>query len=231
MNSKISQIVIISFLLNSAHIVSDTIAPLKKHEEWWEIKCREKKHFDDFMLWQGTENAISRIFVRLHILNKGYKSILDIPCGMCVDYDALKRACPDLNYLGIDIANTFITKVSQQGITAKIGRIQEIPCTDSSYEVAYARYILEHLMSYKEAIEELVRVASKEVIIVFFSKPHDDVQDKITIVDVNGYPVYHNRYSKSKMETFITSLPKVKSFSWQEIKNKDESILHIMVGD
>lgn len=204
-------------------------AAAKDPERWWDYSCRDKNIMDQFIGWQGGENAISRILSRLYIINKKYKSVLDIPCGLCVDYKALKRSCADLEYLGIDISPLFVAQVKDLGIPAMVGKIQEIPCADASYDVVYSRYILEHLESYQKAIQELVRVAKKEVIIVFFCAPDNNNEDRMVIMEVHGNPLYQNRYSKLKLEAFLKSIEKVKSFSWQEVKNKDECILHILV--
>lgn len=211
-------------------VISAVNPSLKEYEKWWEFKCREKKSLEDFNFWQGGENAISRILARLHIMNKGYQSVLDIPCGLAVDYEPLKKSRSTLDYLAIDISANFIAKVTEKGIPAMTGRIQDIPCDDNAFEVVYSRFILEHLDSYKDALEEMVRVASKEVLVVFFIKPTSALNDKMVVSTTDGYPIYHNQYSKSKMEAFLRTLPKVKEFSWQEVKSKDECILHIYVS-
>ena len=223
-----SRLLLYSVIFSTGALVGEGIA-LKTHEKWWEYKCRDERVLEQFKAWQGDENAVTRILARLHIMNKRYKSVLDIPCGLCVDYEALKRNLPDLEYLGVDITPLFVSKAAQQGIPVLQGRIQEIPCGDSSFEVVYARHILEHLDTYELAIKEMVRVAQKEVMIIFFTKPEERANDQVGIIPVNGYPLYHNRYSKARMETFLRSLPKVKNFSWQEVKNKEECILHILV--
>lgn len=218
---------ILALFLNSSLFANQNT--LKEHEKWWEHACRNKTNMEQFIKWQGSENAISRILVRFHINNMQYKSVLDIPCGLCVDYAPLKRSCPDICYFGMDISPLFINQVKEAGIPAMVGKIQNIASTDSTFDVVYSRYILEHLDSYEEAIKELVRVAKKEVIIVFFIVPDNESHDRIVAVEANGYPIYHNRYSRSKLEAFLKSLEKVKSFSWQEVKNKNECILHILL--
>lgn len=202
---------------------------LREYEKIWEYKTRDKKSLDEFAGWWGNENAVSRILARLHLCQKDYKSVLDVGCGFCVDYEPLKKSCPHLDYQGLDISSVFVKNAFERGIAAHLGRVQEIPFADSSFEVVYARHILEHLDSYQMAIKEMVRVAGKEVIIIFFSKPFDAAGDRLSFVDVGGYTVYQNRYSKSKLELFLKTIEKIKSFSWQEVKNKDESILHIIV--
>ncbi len=202
---------------------------LREYEKLWEYKGREKKHLDEFASWWGNENAISRILARLHIIQKEYKSVLDVGCGFCTDHDALKKSCKDLQYFAIDLAPLFVQKAIDRGISAQIARAQQMPFEDSSFDVIYARHLLEHMDGYQSALQEMIRVAKNEVMVVFFIKPQSAAVDKMGFIDVNGYPIYQNRYSKSKIEAFLKGIEKVKSFAWQEVKNKDECILHIYV--
>jgi ubiquinone/menaquinone biosynthesis C-methylase UbiE len=220
---------LISLLVLPLSLLGD-LSPLKEYEKMWEFRSKDKKNVEEFAAWWGTESAISRILARIHIVHKEYKSVLDIPCGLCTDYDALKRSCPDMHYVGIDISNAFVDKAKEKGIPALLGRIQESPCSDSAFDVVYSRHILEHLENYQDAIKEMVRVAKKEVLIVFFIAPDKSATDRSNVISVGGYFTYQNRYSKAKIEAFLGSLEKVKSFSWQEVKNKEECILHIMVS-
>ena len=134
----------------------------------------------------GNPNAVSRILARLHIIQKQYTSILDAGCGFCVDYVPLKRSCPDLHYLGLDISSTFVSKAKEQGIPAERARIQNMPHADSSFDIVYARHILEHLDSYQDAMREMIRVAGKEVLVVFFMAPDNSAKDKGGMVNLTG---------------------------------------------
>lgn len=220
---------IITALLMVNAILLVNAVELREYEKIWEYKTRDKKSIDEFAGWWGNETAISRILVRLHVSQKHYTSLLDVGCGFCVDYEPFKKSCPNLDYQGLDISSVFVKNAFERGIAVHWGRVQEIPFADSSFEVVIARHLLEHLDSYQMAIKEMVRVASKEVIITFFSKPFEGVSDRLSFVDVGGYTVYQNRYSRSKLEQFLKTIEKIKSYTWQEVKNKDESILHILV--
>lgn len=112
-----------------------------------------------------------------------------------------------------------------------LGRIQNIPANDSSFDVTYSRHILEHLDSCEQALTELVRVAKKEVIIVFFINPIEGESDEIVTGWADGYPIYHNRYSKTKIEKFLNLLPKVKKIFWEDVPGTNESLLHITVAE
>lgn len=86
---------------------------LLDYEKWWQTQCCDKKKIDQFAGWIGDENELSRIQVRNYISNKNFKSLLDIPCGLCVDYHALRKSCPDLIYLGIDITSLFVERAAE----------------------------------------------------------------------------------------------------------------------
>lgn len=202
---------------------------LEKHEQWWEFECIKKSQYEQFAKWIGDEKEISRILAREHIVAHNYQSILDVPCGLCVDFDVLKKNNPQLNYQGMDITSSFVVRAKNLNIPVLQGKIQKIPFPDSSFDIAYSRHILEHLDSYQEAIKELVRVAKKEVLVVFFIIPTNNVDDRIVSPVIDGYPIYHNHYSKTKIESFLLTLSKVKRFTWQTVANTTECILHIMV--
>ncbi len=220
------QILFISFMtVFSLHAIID----LKEHEQWWEAKCKEKEKFELFAGWIGGEDELSRIAMRAHIQKKNYQLLLDIPCGLCVDYAPLKQNNHQMKYHGVDITPTFVERAQALQIPVTHGKIQNIPFPDSSFEVAYSRHILEHLDTYIEAIKELVRVASKEVIVIFFIIPTNKDNDLIVTGPVDGYPIYHNRYSRIKIESFLNTLEKVKEYSWEYVPNTTECILHILL--
>jgi ubiquinone/menaquinone biosynthesis C-methylase UbiE len=206
-------------LCYAGSLLSDDIV-LKPHEEWWQKNWQEKDHY-----WLGGIKMISRVKMRQHVVAKGYKSILDIPCGFCIDYEGLKVDKVPVEYTGMDITPNVVTRGQARGINVKQGSIEAIPMGDSSVDMAYSRHILEHLSYYEKAIKELIRVAVKEVFVTFFIKPLNQKEDVKTL-DLNGSPVYHNRYDKTKLEQYVSNFAKVDHFEWEEI-DRVESILHI----
>jgi len=226
---KICTILCAGIVIFNLYAKNADVGPLKEFEKIWEFRTRDKENQKEFASWWGNENAISRILSRLHMIHKGYQSVLDAACGFCMDYDALKRSCPKIQYYALDMSSTFVTLAQDRGINVELGRIESMPYEDSFVELVYVRHVLEHMPSYQEAIKEMVRVASKEVMIVFFITPDHNIHDKIAMINVGGYTTYQNRYSRTKMENFLKTLDRVKSFTWQEVKNKEECILHLIV--
>jgi ubiquinone/menaquinone biosynthesis C-methylase UbiE len=227
---NLKKVLFITSSLISIPVMAE-LGTLRECEKLWEYKTKDKKNLDEFANWWGNEGATSRVLARLHIIHKDYKSMLDVGCGFCTDFDALRRSIPGLEYKAIDISSNFVAAAVAKGICAEVARVQQIPYADCSIELVYARHLLEHLDAYEQALQEMVRVAGKEVMIVFFIAPDQNSYDKPGMINIGGYATYQNKYSRSKMESFLKSLPKVKSFSWQDLKNTNECIVHIIVAD
>ncbi len=181
-----------------------------------------------FAKWLGDKDAQSRVVVRNYVKQKGYRSLLDIPSGLSIDYHSLKQDNTNIQYFGIDITDSLVKKARDKGINVQQGSIEKIPMEDASVDICYARHILEHLSYYEKALKELVRVAKKEVLVVFFIKPtkKDDVID---LAWVSFNQCYHNYYNQKRLEDYVTSLEGVDHFTWENV-NKDENILHIYLN-
>lgn len=215
-------IVIISLFCICFQVFS---SELKEHEKWWTHNI--DSYLTEFESWLGDVDAPSRVCARNYIKRMGYKTILDIPAGLCTEYFGYKKDEIEINYLGMDITHQLLMRGQQLGVPVLFGNIESIPCKDSSFEVCYARHILEHLPSYELALQELIRVAQKEVMVVFFIVPHM----RETLIDpsiLQESLLYHNRYNKPLMEEFILSNTKVSYLFWEYISDI-ECTLHIFL--
>lgn len=198
----------------------------KAHEIWWEKNLKIDETFDTFAGWLGGIDAPSRNRALNHINDKGYQSILDVPCGLCVDYFIIKKMNFQITYTGLDITEELVTRSNLLGINSILGDIENIPFANNQFDVSYARHILEHLDNYEQAIIELVRVSKKEVLIVFFIKPTAEDDDIINLAEDRNCLLYHNCYSRSKLERFLSELYKINSIEWENV-NENEEMLHI----
>ena len=203
---------------------------IKSHEQWWE------KNLSTFSEWTGDENIVSRVKARTHIEKKGYKTILDVGCGLCIDFLGYVQSKSVIEYQGLEISQLLVDRAQRMGISVKRGSVEQITFEDSTFDVCYARHLIEHLEYYKKAIAEMVRVAQREVIIVFFIKPTYS-SDRIYSEIDRGCQLYYNHYNKLGIEKYLKSLPKVKKFDlwedadgrWEDVDGK-EVILHIYLN-
>ncbi len=203
---------------------AQTLHAYKDHEIWWEECLDQTVSMDTFRNWVGGSNASSRIAVREHIRNMGYTSILDVACGVCADYYGFQQDDIRIAYQGIDITPKLVALSAANNIPVIQGSIEAIPFADGQYDVCYARHILEHLDNYEQALFELIRVASKEVLVVFFLNPISN-NSEINLGYSGGSILYHNRYDKHAIEQLLVKHPKVAKVEWIEVNS--ESILHV----
>lgn len=203
-------------------------AQMQSWEQWWEKNLINVFSLESFKNWLGQENSESRIKCREHLKKMNYKNFLDVACGVCTEYFGFKKNEINIEYTGIDITPKLVKNANDLGINVKEGSIEAIPFADNSFEIVYARHILEHLDYYEKAIKELIRVAQKECFIVFFIPPSTQ-DDKIDLATHYNYLLYHNRYNREKIEKFVLSLNKTKNIQWNELEK--ESILHIYIKE
>lgn len=216
---------VLGFLLSSC-LFAHCEVTLRPHEEWWEKNLEAMKPL--FAQWFGGCSSPSRIKARQHIRAQHYKTILDIPCSFATDYLGFQQDGIVIEYLGIDIAPTFIKLAQEKNIPAQQGSIEDIPFPDSSFDVCYSRHILEHLSGYEKAIQELVRVARCEVLIVFFIKPTVE-PDNFSLSSDHNSLLYFNRYNRRTLEEYVLSNAKAKAVAWEDVNDK-EVILHIYLN-
>ncbi len=138
--------------------------------------------------------------------------VLDAACGSCVNYEVFRNHKVPCVYTGLDRTDKLLEEARRRygdEITLVKGFVQEMPLPDESQDVVILRHIVEHLEEgYELAIKEALRVAKKEVILVFFLTPRQEMTDLIeqSQPDENGCTYFWNTYSWPKFTMFIASL-------------------------
>ena len=183
-----------------------------KISNWW------NNHINDNMLsiftgWVGDFNSESKIKVREYVVSKGYKSILDVGCGLCDTYYGYKNDNYDIEYTGLDSCKYFIEQAINNNINIVESDMNKIDILDSSYDVVYGRHILEHMPNFRDALGEMIRISKYEVIIIFFIKP---VDDEVINYDPS-LDLYHNIYSKKDIENYLFNF----KYEWIDINEKE----------
>lgn len=201
-----------------------TVVPKEIYEEWWDHCLDNTVPMQTFAGWIGDANSPSRVAMRKTVVARNYKSLLDIPSGLCIDFFGLKQDKIAIKYSGVDICKKLVDMTRALGVDVMHGSIEKIPHKASKFDIVYSRHILEHLPYYETAVNELIRVAKKEVLIVFFIKL--GLEDIYNYNIADDHYIYHNCYSKEKFEKFVKSNKKVASLEWETVNEKEE-IVHI----
>jgi ubiquinone/menaquinone biosynthesis C-methylase UbiE len=138
--------------------------------------------------------------------------VLDAACGTCVNWEVFRTANVPCQYTGMDRTEGMLKEAGKrygEEIYLVPGYVEEMPFDDELFDVVILRHILEHLQGgYEEAIKEGLRVASKELVVVFFLDPSDKDEDDISESDPdeNGCTYFWNTYSWSKFTNFVSTL-------------------------
>lgn len=191
-------------------------------QTWWDNNLSNSQKFGEYIGWLGNESADSRVFIRENIKDLEIKSFADFGCGPCVEYTALSNEGYEFDYLGIDSCVHLKEINESKGIPFLNSPVEKTGLKDSSYELSYSRHVLEHLPTFKDALSEMIRVASKYVVHIFFVKPGNEDKENYWKEE----NLFHNNYSISSIESFLNKNKKVKSFEWIDI-NKDENAIII----
>lgn len=212
-------------------VVMHTVSALERHEVWWENCLGNTVSMETFTGWAGGVDAPSRQHMRVHVRKKEYTSILDVACGLCVDYLGLKKDNMNIRYQGLDITPKLVELGLKNNMPIARGSIEAIPFWDSSFDLVYARHILEHLSGYETALKESIRVAAKEVMVTFFIPPTGGPTRIVaqsylgTKVHQDGFTLYHNVYNAKDLETYVKKNEKVDRVEWEGLGG--ETLMHI----
>ena len=197
---------------------------LNSYEKWWTNNLGNKTYIHNkhvikapscstFESWMGDSFSADRIFVRKQFGK--FKTILDAGCGACPEYNGIIDMYPNIKYTGVDITSKLVEYNMSRNINCVQGSLNNIPFEDSSFDIVHSRHVIEHMSNIENPLNEMIRVASQKVFNVFFIKPNNKLQHKITL-DNKGTvgEVYHNSYSKNLIEKLLRDNKKVKKFKW-----------------
>lgn len=192
-------------------------------QTWWDTNL--KNRFEDYLGWLGDSTADSRVFIRDNIKELEIKSIADFGCGPCLEYSTLKEENYKFKYIGIDSCIHLKEINESKKIPFLHAPVEKTGLEENSYELSYSRHVFEHLPTYKDILEEMIRVSSKYVVHIFFIKPGDE--EKINYWEEEN--LYHNQYSKQDIEKYLSNNSKVNSFDWMDINNKENALVVTLV--
>lgn len=143
--------------------------------------------------------------------------VLDAACGTGVNWEVFRNMGVKCQYIGLDRTRQFIDYAVERYNSKSdeiyypgwyTGHVQELPWTDDyGIDIVILRHILEHLSDgYEDAIREALRVASKEVILVFFIDPSNRMTDDIKECgpDERDCTYFWNTYSWPLLLQFLS---------------------------
>jgi ubiquinone/menaquinone biosynthesis C-methylase UbiE len=167
-----------------------------EYEKWWDKNVVTAKYTSMDKFKEVLDRNKSRYEYLKIIEEINPKSVLDVGCGLGLDYEMYKSNNSNINYCGIDACKGFIeeNKKNYPEADFRLSRAQELPFEDNSFDLVTCRGVLEHLDEPYKAISEIARVSKHDVVLIWFLIPGK--KEKITL-DKQGY--YRNIYSENKI--------------------------------
>jgi ubiquinone/menaquinone biosynthesis C-methylase UbiE len=193
--------------------LENNIGEIKPHLQWWEDNLSIPERHKEFSGWLEDSDMSSRTELFNQIESKKINNVLEIGPGIFTDYNIFFSKKENIQYSSIDITKKIVDSAKKMGINCEQSSVENIIYPDSSFELVYCRHVMEHLDYYALALEEMIRVSSKHICIIFWL-----LNDNEDIINYNGdLKLYHNNYSKTKIENLL--IEKNLSFEWFNSNN------------
>jgi ubiquinone/menaquinone biosynthesis C-methylase UbiE len=188
-------------------------------QTWWDKEIKDQ--FLNFKSWVGDSKAPSKVWARSFVKENGWTTLLDIGCGNATEFFAYKQEYPELEYTGVD-SSRFLNEFNiSKHIPMVLAEADNIDLKDGFVEVAFSRHVLEHQDKPYPILDEMIRLANKVAIHIFFIPPGDT---EIISYD-KKQNLYHNTYNKKEIEDYLSMTKKVKTFHWVPLPNNEEALV------
>lgn len=171
---------------------------LEDYEVFWTETFTSKDGRESFEEWLTKNESISTLFDL--ISNLKVESVLDVACGIGLDYVMYKKAGLNIKYVGLDITEKFLVSLKREYSSSIFlnARAQHIPLKDGTFDIVTSRHLLGHVPDPYTVLSEMARVSKKYVLNVWFRLGEET---NIRKVDIRN--IYVNDYSREDMLCII----------------------------
>lgn len=187
--------------------MSEPKVKTRSWEGWWNenVNLRWMRTRNQ---WKGTYPYMAGIAAKVG------GSALDVGCETCLAHPHFVEL--GLEYAGLDITKKFVDYDIERGIDVRLGSALDMPFEDCSFDTVFCKDLLEHIHpdDVRSALSEMMRVARKQVFIVWFKRP----KSHGPIVKDHGYlSVHHNLDAVMKV---IEEHPRFDGLTYDRCRNK-----------
>jgi SAM-dependent methyltransferase len=165
---------------------------------WWTENQESEKPGEEFLDYNKDKPA--RHFCRKMITDWGtagqIKSVLEIAFGGLHEYRAMRAKLRELDvtYSGIDWTEHFVAHAQKEFPECRWNQgdiVRGVIAEEA--DVVYSQHMLEHVPALEPAFSNMLRLARKTLINIFFIPPKPFANYEV--VNWQHYPLYHNTYS------------------------------------
>ena len=181
-----------------------------------DIRGKDPEWVKNFLRNHNTgTNNLGRQYLGHILLSYNNPTVLDVACGTAVNHETWNLMQVKHQYIGLDSTQALLDEAGQRycdDIQLVKGFAQDLPFQDNQFDIIVIRHLLEHLHEgYAKVIREGLRVAKKELIVVFFLDPSDQeadlIEERNSGIAEHPYITHHwNIYSWLKFTQFVAEL-------------------------
>ncbi len=162
-----------------------------------------------------TKNPIGKIFLNRFnktlikaIKNLHATRILDVGCGEGFTLQRLRKENIGKHLEGVDTLETAIEigKKLHPHLTLRKGNIYKLPYKDNSFDIVICSEVLEHLENPEKALQELIRVSKKHIVLSVPNEPLFSIQRFLrgkNIRKFGDHPEHIQHWSTKKFKKFV----------------------------
>lgn len=190
-------------------------------ENWWTNNNAEFKG-EEFLSWNKNSPARdqTRNFIETWCAGKQIKSILEIAFGGLHEFRYLKDKIGDVTYSGMDWTPHFIAAARREFPNNRWQQGDIVRgVTAEPADLVYSQHMLEHVPALEPALGNMLRLAKKKLINIFFLplKAFDGYE----VTNWKQFPLYHNTYSPGHVEHVC----RANGFNCQWFAHGEETVL------
>jgi SAM-dependent methyltransferase len=183
------------------HLGRDASGRRTIQTNWWTEN--DQPTGKDFLTWN--KDMPARLHIRKMILEWAaagkVRSILEVAFGGLHEYRALREPLKqfDVTYSGVDWTPHFVAHAQRefpenrwtQGDVVRGLNVEQA-------DLVYSQHMLEHVPALEPAFSNMLRLAKRMLINIFFIPPKNF--DCFEVTNWKKYPLYHNTYSVGHVE-------------------------------
>lgn len=198
-----------------------------------------KKYFETLVtgsLCRGGGNGPFNPSQMIGLTLVGYgESLLDVGCGSATTLECIQKrfSFKNIKYKGVDFIKKHI-KWCKENFPENKFEVQnalDLDEGDSSWDVVWARHLVDHLPSFEKTLDELLRVARHKAIVILWRGLVDAEEHQIKNIFEYGKTYkneYTNEYSRKKVLKYLESkYPEWIPHIMENIKPKQDVLIYL----
>ena len=133
-----------------------------------------------------------------------FESVFEVGCGNGYVTDFIKRQHPraDIQAMDINEEKLSVAKARLKDVNFSVGTIYDISHQDNSFDLVISTEVLEHLCEPLDALEELLRISKRYIIVSVPNEPLYRIANMARLKHVLAFgntPGHINHWSKGKI--------------------------------